>query len=162
MNSKYKILKYKSDKTIKIEDLISIEEMASTEPEASMMSSKNFDSTFSTVKKSKSFSLSPQPVARSNSGEMSANFIILFILIYEIRLNEAIFDEDGSFSLIGNLFLVGYNNYCLAFAVQFVQKTHDFFTGFWIKVTGGLIGKQYSRGINKSSRNCDSLLLSSG
>ena len=64
-------------------DLISIEEIASTDPEASIINSRDLDSAFSIVYRSKFSCLSPQ-LTRNINVAMDRVNLVLFILVNSV------------------------------------------------------------------------------
>ncbi len=49
-----------------------------------------------------------------------------------------------------------------AFAVQFVEQSHDFFAGLAVQIAGRFIGKDQARVVDQRTRNRHALLLAAG
>ena len=81
-----------------------MEDIASTEPEASMISSRYLGSAFSMVYKSNSSLLSPQLIIRNKALKDRVKFF--FILVDSVRFNFSIANKYRSFCLLSYFFLM--------------------------------------------------------
>jgi hypothetical protein len=60
---------------------------------------------------------------------------------------------------VNNPVVMGCHDNRRACLIDFIQQTHDAFTGCWVQVSGWLVGQQNQWSINECASNRDTLLL---
>jgi len=79
-----------------------------------------------------------------------------------VAFNEAITQPHNAFCVVGNIFFVGYQYYCVTGGLDLPEYIHDLDGSFRIQVTGRFIGQDQGRVVHQCACNGHTLTLTAG
>ena len=68
-------------------------------------------------------------------------------------------DCDDAMGKLCDIGLVGHDDDCVSLGVEIVEEGHDLVAGFGVKISGGFVGEDDGRFVDKGTSDGDSLAL---